>query len=255
MNTTRDAPEVDSEPGPLRTAGVFVTTHWSVVMSACDRPSPQSYQALETLCRTYWHPLYAYIRHLGHGPQDAEDLTQEFFARLLSKQYLKAADRQKGRFRTFLLVALKRFLANEWKKGRALKRGGGQSMLPFDTVLAEKLYTAESPSQSSPEQLYERRWALALVEQALGRLRADYERQGKSAEFERLKAYLTAERGGIPYAQVASQLDISEGAARVSIHRLRRRFRELFQQEVAGTLANPDNLQEEMRHLQEVLSE
>lgn len=255
MNTSRDTPRIDTEPGLLRTAGVFVTTHWSVVLSACDPPSPQSNQALEILCRTYWHPLYAYIRRMGHGPQDAEDLTQEFFARLLSKHYLKAADRQKGRFRTFLLVALKRFLANEWKKGRALKRGGRQCMVPLDTVLAEKLYTAESPNQSSPEQLYERRWALALVEQALGRLKADYERQGKSAEFERLKVYLTAERGGIPYSQVASELGISEGAARVSIHRLRRRFREVFQQEVAGTLANPDDLQEEMKHLQEMLSE
>lgn len=233
--------------------GVFVTTHWSVVLAAQDKDSPQAAEALERLCRVYWYPLYAHVRRLGHGPQDAEDLTQEFFARLLQKDYLQAADPAKGRFRTFLLVALKRFLANEWDRTHAVKRGGGRAIIPLDTGLAERLYTNDSSAESSPERAYERRWALALVEQALKNVREEYERQDKTREFEHLKPYLNAERGSIPYAQIALEFGLAESTARVLVHRLRARFREIFREEVAHTLAGSEDIAEEMRHLMEVL--
>src|ERR1039458_10054850 len=143
---------------------VFVTTHWSVVLSARQKDSPQSLAALETLCRTYWYPLYAYVRRQGHSPPDAQDLTQEFFARLLQKEYLKAAAREKGRFRTFLIVALKRFLANEWDRVRAQKRGGGQPLLSLDTEVAEERYRIEPVEGATADKVYERRWALTLVQ-------------------------------------------------------------------------------------------
>jgi RNA polymerase sigma-70 factor (ECF subfamily) len=246
LETTPEA-EARARPG-------FVTTHWSVVLGAQDKDSPDSGAALEKLCRTYWYPLYAHVRRLGHSLPDAEDLTQEFFARLLQKDYLQAADRAKGRFRTFLLVALDRFLANEWDRMRAQKRGGGCKVVPLDTTLAERLYAEQSVADSSPEREYERRWALTLVEQAVGRLRTEYAQSGKAAEFARLKGFLTAERGCIPYGLVAGDLGVSEGAARVMVHRLRRRFREIFREEVLHTLADPEDLAEELRHLMAVLA-
>jgi RNA polymerase sigma factor (sigma-70 family) len=241
--------------GQARPVSVFVTTHWSVVVGAKDKDSPDSAAALEKLCHAYWYPLYAHVRRLGHAPPDAEDLTQEFFARLLRKDYLQAADQAKGRFRTFLLVALDRFLANEWDRARAQKRGGGCAVVPLDITLAERLYAAQSLPESSLEREYERRWASTLVEQAVGRLRTEYEQAGKAAEFARLKGFLTAEQGSIPYGPVASELGASEGAVRVMVYRLRRRFREIFSEEVAHTLASPQDLAEEMQHLMEVLAE
>ena len=231
-----------------------MTTHWSIVVEAKDQDSPECAAALEKLCQAYWYPLYAHVRRLGHAPPDAEDLTQGFFARLLEKGYLRAADEARGRFRTFLLVALDRFLANEWDRTRAQKRGGGCPVVPLDTGLAERLYAAQSVPESSLEREYERRWALTLVEQAVGRLRTEYDQAGKAAEFARLKGFLTAEHGSLPYGPVASSLGTTEGAARVMVHRLRRRFREIFSEEVAHTLANPRDLVEEMEHLMEVLA-
>ncbi|MEK7676684.1 MAG: ECF-type sigma factor [Verrucomicrobiota bacterium] len=240
--------------GQARPVSVFVTTHWSVVVEALDKDSPDSAAALEKLCHAYWYPLYAHVRRLGHAPPDAEDLTQEFFARLLQTGYLEAAGQVKGRFRTFLLVALDRFLANEWDRARAQKRGGGCAVVPLDTTLAERLYAEQSVPESPLEREYERRWALTLVEQAVGRLRTEYEQAGKTAEFARLKGFLTAEQGSIPYGPVASDLGASEGAVRVMVYRLRRRFREIFSEEVAHTLASPQDLAEEMQHLMEVLA-
>lgn len=233
----------------------FVTTHWSVVLEAREKHSPDAAAALERLCCTYWYPLYAHVRRLGHASPDAEDLTQEFFVRLLQKDYLKVADRAKGRFRTFLLVALERFLANEWDRARAQKRGGGCIVVPLDTALAERLYAEQSVPKSSPEREYERRWALTLVDQVLGRLRTEYEQAGKAAEFDRLKGFLSAERGTISYGPVAAELGAREGAVRVMVHRLRRRFREIFREEVTHTLAQPADLAEEMQHLMAVLAE
>jgi DNA-directed RNA polymerase specialized sigma24 family protein len=249
-------PEGQETPpqGQARAGAVFVTTHWSIVLGARDKDSSDSTAALERLCRIYWYPLYAHVRRLGHASPDAEDLTQEFFARLLSKNYLEAADQAKGRFRTFLLVALDRFLANEWDRAQARKRGGGCSFLPLDTVLAERLYAEQSFPELPREREYERRWALTLVEQAMGRLRGEYERAGKTDQFERLKGFLGAGQGSIAYGPLAKDMQTTEGAARVMVYRLRRRFREIFSEEVAHTLADPRDLPEEMQHLMEVLT-
>ena len=233
---------------------VFVTTHWSVVLSARQKDSPQSLAALETLCGTYWYPLYAYVRRQGHSPADAQDLTQEFFARLLQKDYLKAAAREKGRFRTFLIVALKRFLANEWDRVRAQKRGGGQPAVPLDTALAEQRYLGEPVEGASADRVFERRWALTLLDRTMARLREEFTSAGKAKEFDRLKACLTAERGEISYAEIAAALDMSESTARVAVHRLRRRFREVFREEIANTVARPEEIEEEVRYLMSVLA-
>ena len=234
---------------------MFVTTRWTVVLSAQDKDAPQSSEALESLCRIYWHPLYAYARRLGHAPADAQDLTQEFFARLLEKQWLAAADREKGRFRTFLLVALKRFLANEWDRAHRQKRGGYATHLPLDTAVAEARYLTDLAKKLPADRVYERRWALTLLEQTMNRLRAEFSQAGKAAEFERLKVFLTADKSAIACADVARELGMSEGAARVAAHRLRRRFREVFREEVAHTVASAEDVDEEFRHLLEALAE
>lgn len=231
-----------------------MTTHWSVVLSAQDQSSPQSAEALEKLCRTYWYPLYAHVRSLGNSPHDAEDLTQEFFARLLEKRYLDVAQRERGRFRSFLLMALKRFLANEWDRARAQKRGGGAVPTPLDPDLAEQRYQAEAEVMPA-DRLYERRWALALLEQAMGRLRAEFEQAGKGAEFERLKRFLTLGKQETPYAAAAAELGLSEGALRVTVHRLRKRFRELFREEIGHTVASAEDVEEEFCHLLSALGE
>ena len=233
---------------------VFVTTHWSVVLSARQKDSPQSAAALETLCRTYWYPLYAYVRRQGHSPPDAQDLTQEFFARLLQKDYLKAAAREKGRFRTFLLVALKRFLANEWDRLRAQKRGGGQPLLSLDTELAEERYRIEPVEGATADRIYERRWALTLLDRTMTRLREEFTGAGKAEEFKRLKVCLTAERGDISYAEIAAALGQSEATVRVAVHRLRKRFREVFREEIAQTVASVEDIDEEVRYLMGVLA-
>jgi RNA polymerase sigma factor (sigma-70 family) len=234
---------------------MFLTTHWSVVLAAKDKSSPASAAALEALCRAYWYPLYAFVRRQGHSPSDAQDLTQEFFARLLQKEYLQAADRAKGRFRTFLRVALKRFLANEWDRARRLKRGGGRAPVSLDILTAEQRYQAERSDALPPDRLYERRWARALLELALARLRAEYTAAGKTAEFERLKGALTAERGGIDYGDLAAALGLNEGSARVAVHRLRKRFRNLFRAAVAETVSAPEEVEDELRYLAGVLGE
>jgi len=226
-----------------------------VVLSARRPDSPQSAAALETLCRTYWYPLYAFVRRQGHSPPDAQDLTQEFFARLLEKDYLKAAAREKGRFRTFLVVALKRFLANEWDRVRAQKRGGGQPCLSLDTELAEQRYRVEPIEGATADRVFERRWALTLLDRTMARLREEFAATGKAAEFDRLKACLTAERGEIACAEIAAGLAVSEGAARVAVHRLRKRFREVFREEIAHTVSRPQDIEEEVRYLISVLAE
>lgn len=243
-----DTQHTEAVPPPL-----FVTTRWSVVLAARGKSSPESAAALETLCRAYWYPLYAYVRGSGHSPHDAQDLTQEFFARLLAKDYLQAADREKGRFRTFLRVCLKRFLANEWDRQRAAKRGGGERPTSLDVALAEQRYATELTTGVAPDRLYERQWAMALLEQAMARLRAEYTAAGKASEFDQLKSALTAERGAIPYAELAAALNLSEGAARVAVHRLRKRYRELFRATVADTVSEPDEVDDEVRHIATVL--
>lgn len=232
----------------------FVTTHWSVVLSARDVASPQSVSCLEKLCSTYWYPLYAFARWRGHAPADAEDLTQEFFLRLLQKRYLDSAERERGRFRTFLLVAFKRFLANEWDRGQTLKRGGGSSPVSIDTSLAERLYHNEPAPTLPAENLYERRWALSLMQRAMARLRAEFDTNGKSDDFERLKGFLAAGTTPPPTDSSANPAR-NEVALRVEVHRLRKRFRQLFREEVSQTVAAEEDVDEEIRHLLEVLKE
>ena len=224
------------------------------MLSARQKDSPQSLAALETLCRTYWYPLYAYVRRQGQSPHDAQDLTQEFFARLLQKDYLKAAAREKGRFRTFLLVALKRFLANEWDRLRAQKRGGGVQSVSLDTELAEQRYLVEPVEGASADRVFERRWALTLLDRTMARLREEFARAGKESDFNHLKTCLTADRGEISYATIAGALGMSESTARVAVHRLRRRFRELFREEIAHTVSQPEDIEEEVRYLMSVLA-
>jgi RNA polymerase sigma-70 factor (ECF subfamily) len=181
--------------------------------------------------------------------EDAQDSTQEFFSRLLAGNWVGDADRTKGRFRTFLLTALNRFLANEWDRARAKKRGGGVVSVPLDTAVAESRYVAEAGAALAPDQLYDRQWAMTLLDRALGRLEAEHQRLGKAAEFAVLSPALTAERGDIPYATIAAQLGQSETAARMAVHRLRKRFREVFREEIAQTVADPGEVEEEIRHL------
>lgn len=234
---------------------VFATTHWSQVLSARDRQSPQSAAALEKLCRAYWYPLYAYIRRAGQSKENAEDLTQAFFARLLEKNYLDSARQERGRFRSFLLVALNHFMANEWVRAHAQKRGGFQTQLSLDTELAERKFQSEiSSPQTPPDRAFERRWALTLLEQTMSRLRSEFKQAGKIAEFEKLKIFLIADKKEIPYAKIAEEMGTNESALRVAVHRLRKRYRELFREEIAHTLAEGESVDEEMRYLLSVLS-
>ena len=238
-----------------RPGSVFVTTHWSVVLQAAQNESTQALDALEQLCRVYWYPLYAYVRRRGYSPPDAQDLTQEFFARLLERNWLARADQAKGRFRTFLLHALERFLANEWDKVRALKRGGGQKPVPLQFETGETRYSAERADLRTPEQVFERRWAMALLGEVMQRLEAEYQQEGKAELFTALQPCLVGDREKLPYSQLAAQLGQSEGAVRVAVHRLRQRYRELLRAEIAHTVVSAGEVDAEMHHLFKVLAQ
>jgi RNA polymerase sigma-70 factor (ECF subfamily) len=227
----------------------FAMTHWSVVVAAGRSDSTQARTALEKLCRTYWPPIYAFVRRQGHGPHDAQDLTQEFFARLLEKKSLAGVDRDKGRFRSFLLASLKHFLANEWDKAHAEKRGGGQALIPIDAREAETSYCVDPADNVTADKIFERRWALTLLDLVLQRLREEYLRAGKAKLFEQLKVTLTEASRSVPYAEIATRLDLSEGAVKVAVHRLRQRYRELLRSEIAETVASPGEVEEEIRAL------
>ena len=233
--------------------GNFRTTHWSIVLAA-GNDSTRARHALETLCQTYWYPLYAFVRRLRHSPHDSEDLVQAFFAQCLEKNYLGAADQGKGRFRSFLLIALKRFLANEWDKARTLKRGGGAPPISLDALTAEQRYALEPAGQLGADRLYERRWALTLLDKVLSRLREEQIAGGRNSAFEVLKDSLTAGGDGAPYAELAARLGMSPGAVKVAVHRLRQRYRELLEAEIANTVASPEEVAEERRYLLSVLS-
>jgi RNA polymerase sigma-70 factor (ECF subfamily) len=232
----------------------FVTTHWSVVIAAGHGDSTRAQIALEKLCKNYWYPLYAFVRRLGHGPHDAEDLVQSFFAVCLEKNYLGAADEKKGRFRSFLLLALKRFLANEWDKARTLKRGGTHTTISLDSLTAEQRYALEPAEQLTADKLFERRWALTLLDQVISRLRDEQDAAGKLAQFEQIKECITAAGRGTPYAELATRLGTSEGAIKVMVHRLRQRYRELLEEEIANTVSSHEEIEEERRHLLAALS-
>ncbi len=232
----------------------FVTTHWSVVVSAGKQPSAESQRALETLCRTYWYPLYAYVRRRGHSPADAEDSTQEFFAQLLEHNWVARADPDRGRFRSFLLMAMSRFLANEWDKARTLKRGGNVRLVPFPLDTAETRYAREPADTSTPEQAFEKQWAVTTLEEVLQQLRAEYEQDNKGALFDALKPCLVGTRELQPYAELAAQLGMSEGATKVAVCRLRDRYRQRLKEEIARTVASATEVDSELRHLFRVLT-
>jgi RNA polymerase sigma-70 factor (ECF subfamily) len=231
----------------------FPNTRWSVVLAAKRTPSPESAAALEILCQAYWYPLYAYARRCGQSPHDAQDLTQEFFCRLLEKRWLDSADRQKGRLRSFLIVALKNFMSNEWDRVSAQRRGGGQMRAQFDTAFAESRFAADSHSLA-PEETFDRQWALTLISLTTRRLRGEFATAGKPGDYDALKNCLLADRGAIDYAAVAKQLGVNEGAARVAVHRLRKRFREIYREEISQTLAEGADLDAELRHLAAALA-
>jgi len=242
-----------SRPGPTSKSGQsgrrsFATTRWSLVLAAAHDSRPDAQAALATLCETYWYPLYAYARRLGYKAEDAQDLTQEFFALLLEKESLRVADPERGRFRSFLLASLNHFLTAEWRRRSARKRGGGRLPLSLDVRSGESRYSQEPSHDLTPEKAYERRWALLLLEQAVSRLRAEYAASGKAALFERLAGFLSGERGVLTQ-QVAGDLNMSEGAVRVAVHRLRQRYRQVLRAEVAHTVAGPQHIDEELRHL------
>lgn len=232
-----------------RPAEWFATTHWSVVVAAADEDSSRARQALEELCRAYWYPLYAFVRRSGQREHDAQDLVQGFFAACLEKGYFRSADRQRGRFRSFLLLALKRFMANEWDRERAAKRGGGETPISLDALAAEQRYALEPVDTWTADRLYERRWATTLLERVLHRLRDEQRAAGRGAVFEALKDFLGGVGRGTPYAELAAQLGMTEGAVKVAVHRLRERYRELLEREIGHTVGSPGEIEEERRHL------
>src|SRR5262245_40438937 len=234
-------------------AGQFVTTHWSAVLAAGHDSAPGAAGALEKLCGTYWYPLYAYVRRKGYQTEDAKDLTQQFFARLLQGGRLALADPARGRFRTFLLTALNHFLINEWTKASREKRGGAMTFVPLHTDDPENIYAAEPADDCTPETLYEQRWATAVMRQAFHRLQAEY-RGDRARLFEALKPFVWGEEAGASSGEVGAALELSEGAVRVAVHRLRRSYREFLREEIAQTVATPDEVDDELRHLIEIVS-
>lgn len=239
-----------SRGGDSPTVARFGETRWSVILSAMDKQRPaEATDALQRLCQVYWPPLYAYVRRSGESPHDAQDLTQEFFARFLDKDYLAAVDRAKGRFRSFLLAALKHFLSNERDKHRAQKRGGGCAFVPIDFHNAESHCGFEPADNLTPEVIFQRRWAAALLEQALARLRGEYADAGKESLFEQLKVTLTEGKGTTAYAHLAARLGMSEAAVKMAAHRLRQRYREAIRAEIAATVADPSEVEDELREV------
>ena len=228
---------------------MFATTHWTVVLAAGQRHTPSADAALEELCRTYWFPLYAYVRRRGHAKADAEDLTQAFFARLLEKNFLANLDSERGKFRAFLLAALKHFLANEWDKAQAQKRGGSAAHLSLDWQTADTKFQVAAQNEPSPDKAFDREWALALLAKVIERLQQECAADGKGKLFEQLKTFLMAGGGDSAQAEVAKSLGMEEGAVRVAIHRLRKRYRALLRDEIAHTLSDEAMVDAELRAL------
>ena len=245
--------ETTGAPGAVAQP-LFATTHWSVVLAAGQGDTVQSAAALEHLCGTYWYPLYAYIRRRGYAHEDAQDLTQEFFWRLLDRKWLPQVDRQKGRFRSFLLVAVNHFLANEWDRATAVKRGGRVLFQSLEDGTGERRFADESRLACSAEELYEHRWATTLLQTVLSRLRQEAAVAGSLKQFEQLEVFLTGEKRAGTYAELAAGLGTTEGALKMATQRLRRRYAELLREEIAHTVAGPDEVGDELRHLLAVLS-
>ncbi|MEO8125493.1 MAG: sigma factor [Bryobacteraceae bacterium] len=225
----------------------FPTTRWTLIVAAGDSDRKEARSALVSLCENYWYPLYAYLRRCGYAEDQAQDLTQEFFIRVLEGRYLDRADPERGRFRSFLLTSLKFFVADEADRDRAHKRGGGM-VVPLEFSSAEERYQREPAHDETPERIFERRWALSVLDRVVERLRNEFVQHGRSEHFERLKVFLLG-HSDAPYAALAREMKTSEGALKVAVHRLRKRYRELFRQEIADTVADPAEVESELRFL------
>src|SRR5215468_1974185 len=234
--------------GPSR----FPTTRWTLVVAASDPKRKEVRSALASLCENYWYPLYAFLRRRGYPADQAQDLTQEFFIRVLEGRYLDRADPEKGRFRAFLLTSLKFFVSDEQDRNRAQKRGGG-ALLPLEFSSGEERYQREPAHDETPERIFERRWALSVLDRVVENLRSEFVQHGRPEHFERLKVFLLGQSDA-PYAALAREMNTSEGALKVAIHRLRKRYRELFRQEIADTVVDPADVQSELLHLASVLA-
>jgi RNA polymerase sigma-70 factor (ECF subfamily) len=240
------------EPSAGGANGLFHTTHWSVILAAREGEAPQANAALERLCRSYWYPLYGFIRRRGMGVEDAQDLTQEFFSRMLQRDFLRNVAKEKGRFRTFLLASLKNFLTSEWRRGQSAKRGGGQLIVSWDELHAEERYGNEPTDELMPDRFFDQRWAMAVMEEAMATLSAE-QTAGKAAQFASLKPYLSTEASKAEYETVAATLGMTPGAVSVAVHRLRRRFSEVVRSVVSHTVASPDQVEQEVQFLAQAL--
>lgn len=234
---------MDSPPADFR------TTRWSVVLAAHGGSDPGAAAALETLCAAYWYPLYSFLRRQGRTPHDAQDLTQSFFMHLLQRDRLASVDPRKGKFRSFLLASLKHFLANEWDKARALKRGGEFKFVSVDEALGEERFRREPADAASPDRAFEQSWAMTLLDSVLARLREEYQADGRAGLFVELESALSGDRGVAPYAEIAARRQMTEGAVKMAVLRLRRRFGELLRAEIAHTVTRPEEIDEEIRAL------
>jgi RNA polymerase sigma-70 factor (ECF subfamily) len=250
MNNQEPTGATSVSPSPI-----FATTRWTIVLKAGDAGSGEQADALAQLCQTYWYPLYAFIRRQGSTVEEAQDLTQEFFARLLERNYLDQADRRKGKLRWFLLGALKHFLSNQRERERAVKRGGTAIHLPLDEILAEKRYQLEPSTDLTPDKLYERAWTMTLLARVAEQLREHYEKSGKLDRYKSLECLLPGAHEKRPYADIASELGVSEGALRVELHRLKATYRELLRAEIAHTVSTPTEIDEELRELIQVMQD
>lgn len=225
------------------------------MLAAGRRSSPDARDALASLCQTYWYPLYAFVRRKGHSPADAQDLTQEFFTRLLEKNIAGKADRSRGKFRSFLLASLNHFLAKEWRSAGTSKRGGGRVALSLDLAAGENRYSLEPTHELTAEKIYQRRWALTLLEKTLAKLRDEFAASGKLELFDHMKPYLGGDESTVPYREIAVELEKTEGAVKVAVHRLRQRCRELLRAEIAETVSDPKEVDEELRDLFEAVAQ
>jgi len=232
----------------------FHTTSWTLIRTAAGNPTVDSREALSALCQKYWHPVYAFVRGRGYDPDESLDLTQTFFARLIEKNYLASADRDRGRFRSFLLTAAKHFLANEWDRANALKRGGGQRPASLEQAQEEQWQATAAVERATPESLYERRWALLVLENVMLKLRAEFVEAGKGADFDRLSVFLEKDADSVSYETLAKELGVSAGSLRMSVHRLRRRYRDLLRAEIAESVFGQEEIDEELRFLLSILS-
>ena len=248
------ADALPNDSGSMPASPVFGTTHWSVVLEAGDGSSPQAEAALTRLCQTYWLPVYAFVRKRGHSPEQAQDFTQAFFANFLEKQHVIKADRERGRFRSFLMTSVENFLRNEHDRAQAQKRGGGRQILSLDEQDAEARYLCEPMTETDPAKAFEQRWAATLLNTVLSRLQTEFGDTGRADLFEALQAHLWGDADSTPYPELAERFGLTLANVKTTAHRLRQRYRELLREEIAHTVSLPGQIDDEIRHLMKVVS-